>query len=98
MLVRESALWPVQKVGSVTVDGDDDLAITFCYNRQHLWRNLGLIFAFMNFSCWLYLLAAEYISDKRPKGKVLNVVKDSTKTLPTSNSNLLVKRLLRKLI
>ena len=59
------------KIGSVVVNGDDYLAITFQYYRQHLWRNLGLIFSLMTFLCSLYLLATKYISAERSKGQVL---------------------------
>ena len=51
--------------GSSTVSGDDYLALSFQYYRSHLWRNLGIIYAFVAFFLVSYLLASEYISEKK---------------------------------
>lgn len=70
---------PNQKMCSVTgataganfVDGASYLSTTFQYYPEHLWRNLGVLFAFMVFLCCLYLLATECLSTQRPRGEVL---------------------------
>ena len=56
---------PSQRMCSVTgaepmrtaVEGTAYLSTTFRYHPEHLWRNLGFLFAIMLFLCTLYLLA-----------------------------------------
>lgn len=70
---------PHQKMCAVTgadpsasiVQGTTYLATTFQYYPEHLWRNLGILFAIMSFLTGLYLLATEFISAQRSKGEVL---------------------------
>lgn len=70
---------PRQKMCAVTgadpstaiVEGTAYLATTFQYYPEHLWRNLGILFAIMSFLCALYLLATEFVSAQRSKGEVL---------------------------
>ena len=57
--------------GSSTVDGNEYLALSFQYYRSHLWRNLGIIYAFVVFFVGTYLTATEFISAKKSKGEVL---------------------------
>lgn len=57
--------------GANFVDGDTYINTSFSYYHAHLWRNLGIIFALMVFTCGIYLLATEYISAQRSKGEVL---------------------------
>ena len=53
------------------VDGTKYLRSTFQYYPQHLWRNLGILFAMMSFLCGLYLLVTEYVLAQKSKGEVL---------------------------
>ncbi|KAI9876910.1 MAG: hypothetical protein M1830_005311 [Pleopsidium flavum] len=70
---------PHQKMCAVTgadpsaaiVEGTAYLATTFQYYPEHLWRNLGILFAIMSFLCVLYLLATEFVTAQRSKGEVL---------------------------
>lgn len=70
---------PDQKMCAVTgarptadiVEGTAYLATTFEYYPEHLWRNLGILFAIMSFLCGLYLIATEFITAQRSKGEVL---------------------------
>ncbi|KAK0121069.1 hypothetical protein ONS96_011252 [Cadophora gregata f. sp. sojae] len=70
---------PEQRICSTTgaaagadfVDGDTYLMVNFKYERAHLWRNLGVMFALMAFGCAVYLICTEYISAKKSKGEVL---------------------------
>ena len=57
--------------GSPTVDGTAYLLTSFGYRHSHLWRNLGIIFAFTIAGMASYLFAAEYVSSKKSKGEVL---------------------------
>ncbi|KAJ5621248.1 hypothetical protein N7528_006031 [Penicillium herquei] len=62
-------------IGSVAgqswVDGDRYLKLKYGYSVDHLWRNLGILFALMAGFCAVYLLAAEYIQAQRSKGDIL---------------------------
>ncbi|KAL2006612.1 hypothetical protein VTN00DRAFT_9280 [Thermoascus crustaceus] len=57
--------------GSSVVEGNRYLSESFRYQKSHLWRNLGIMFAFMGFFMCTYLIATEYISEAKSKGEVL---------------------------
>ncbi|KAF2963335.1 hypothetical protein GQX73_g10240 [Xylaria multiplex] len=57
--------------GSQVVNGDRYLASAFQYYASHKWRNLGIVIAFMLFSLFTYMVAAELVSEKKSKGEVL---------------------------
>ncbi|OQD86054.1 hypothetical protein PENANT_c008G03778 [Penicillium antarcticum] len=57
--------------GDSFIDGDAYLQTAYAYTNGHLWRNLGIVFAFMIFFMFVYLLATEYISEAASKGEVL---------------------------
>ena len=57
--------------GSDFLDGTTYLRVNYAYTPDHLWRNLGVMFALMVFGCAVYLLASEYISAAKSKGEVL---------------------------
>ncbi|ESZ90150.1 BcatrD protein [Sclerotinia borealis F-4128] len=57
--------------GANYVDGDRYIEVNFGYSHTHLWRNLGIMIAFMLFGCAVYLTASEFISAKKSKGEVL---------------------------
>ncbi|OQE34548.1 hypothetical protein PENCOP_c017G05487 [Penicillium coprophilum] len=57
--------------GSTSVSGSLYLSQSFGYLKKNLWRNLGILFAFLIFFMFTYLLATEYISEKKSKGEVL---------------------------
>ncbi|KAJ6092425.1 hypothetical protein N7467_004394 [Penicillium canescens] len=57
--------------GDTTIDGDAYLETAYAYTNGHLWRNLGIVFAFMIFFMGVYLVATEYISEAASKGEVL---------------------------
>ncbi|KAK9470227.1 ABC-2 type transporter-domain-containing protein [Dipodascopsis tothii] len=57
--------------GSAYVNGGDYIAESFNYQIAHLWRNLGILIAFIIFFCWVYLVGVEYIQAARSKGEVL---------------------------
>lgn len=56
---------------SGSVDGTAHLALQYGYSQDHLWRNLGILFAMMVFFCTVHLLAAEHIPADRSRGEVL---------------------------
>ncbi|RAL15135.1 uncharacterized protein BO97DRAFT_421926 [Aspergillus homomorphus CBS 101889] len=62
-------------IGSVAgqswVEGDRYLRLKYGYSIQHLWRNLGILFALMAGFCAVHLTAAEYIQAERSKGDIL---------------------------
>ncbi|RAL67057.1 hypothetical protein DID88_007837 [Monilinia fructigena] len=55
--------------GADYVDGDRYIELNFGYSHTHLWRNLGILIAFMVFGCCVYLSASEFISAKKSKGE-----------------------------
>ncbi|KAK9429132.1 ABC-2 type transporter-domain-containing protein [Lipomyces doorenjongii] len=57
--------------GQDNVLGDDYIRLSFDYKESHLWRNLGIVWAFVVFFCGVYLTATEYISAAKSKGEVL---------------------------
>ncbi|KAI0021746.1 ABC-2 type transporter-domain-containing protein [Xylariomycetidae sp. FL0641] len=57
--------------GSPVVNGDRYLHLAFKYYEAHRWRNLGILIAFMVFFLFVYMVAAEYVSEKKSKGEVL---------------------------
>ncbi|KAL4917894.1 ABC-2 type transporter-domain-containing protein [Aspergillus aurantiobrunneus] len=57
--------------GRDQVDGTAYLRESFQYTANHMWRNLGIMFAFMAFFLFTYLTATEYISEAKSKGEVL---------------------------
>lgn len=59
------------KAGDPNVSGDAYLATAYAYYASHLWRNLGIIIAFMLFFMATYLIATEYITEEASKGEVL---------------------------
>ncbi|KAL8835182.1 MAG: hypothetical protein Q9170_003428 [Blastenia crenularia] len=67
--------------GSDVVNGRSYLATTFRYFPGHLWRNLGILYAFMVFLCGVYLLATEFLPAERSKGEV--VVYKNARSLTT---------------
>ncbi|KAJ5399552.1 hypothetical protein N7465_010041 [Penicillium sp. CMV-2018d] len=57
--------------GDLYVSGDAYLKTAYAYTNNHLWRNLGIIIAFMIFFMFVYLTATEYITEAASKGEVL---------------------------
>ncbi|RYP32953.1 hypothetical protein DL767_004969 [Monosporascus sp. MG133] len=62
-------------VGSVPgqpyVNGDAYINSQFNYYSSHRWRNLGILIAFLVFYTVTYIVAAEFVSEKKSKGEVL---------------------------
>ncbi|KFY50876.1 hypothetical protein V496_09128 [Pseudogymnoascus sp. VKM F-4515 (FW-2607)] len=59
------------QAGSDVLDGDVWLRVNYGYERSHMWRNLGILWALVVFGCAVHLLATEWISAKKSKGEVL---------------------------
>lgn len=57
--------------GSTVVSGSLYLDQSYGYTKGHLWRNFGILIAFMLFFMFTYLLGTEYISEQKSKGEVL---------------------------
>ncbi|KAL4876947.1 ABC-2 type transporter-domain-containing protein [Aspergillus karnatakaensis] len=57
--------------GAGSIDGDVYLATAYQYYKSHLWRNIGIMFAFMVFFMVVYLTATEFITEAVSKGEVL---------------------------
>lgn len=64
------------------MDGDIYLAVNYRYHASHLWRNLGILFGFIVFGCFVYLASTEFISAKKSKGEVLLFKRGGMPTLP----------------
>ena len=62
-------------VGSVPgqpyVNGDDFIESSYGYTALHKWRNIGIIFVLMFVLMSVYLIATEFITEKKSKGEVL---------------------------
>ncbi|KAH7417874.1 AtrD, ABC-transporter [Cadophora sp. MPI-SDFR-AT-0126] len=59
------------QAGADFVDGDEYLRASYGYEYSHLWRNLGIMIAFMLFGMAIHLGTTEFISAQRSKGEVL---------------------------
>ncbi|PGH21529.1 hypothetical protein AJ80_03197 [Polytolypa hystricis UAMH7299] len=62
-------------VGSVSgqpfVNGDAYIESAYGYTASHKWRNIGVIFAYMFLLGAVYLVATDFITEKKPKGEIL---------------------------
>ncbi|KAF5093006.1 hypothetical protein D0Z03_002595 [Geotrichum reessii] len=57
--------------GQSTVDGNDYLIKSFEYYPSHIWRNFGIIIAFLVFFTCTYMYTAETIQAQQSKGEIL---------------------------
>ncbi|KIW94662.1 uncharacterized protein Z519_04639 [Cladophialophora bantiana CBS 173.52] len=57
--------------GADYVDGGYYIAAAFGYDHSHLWRNFGILIAYIIFFTITYFLAASYVHTNRSKGEVL---------------------------
>ncbi|KIX01900.1 uncharacterized protein Z518_07839 [Rhinocladiella mackenziei CBS 650.93] len=62
---------PGSIVGQSTVSGDAYLETSYRYNYSHIWRNLGIVIAFLAFFMMTYLGITEINSKSESKGEVL---------------------------
>ncbi|KAF5656559.1 putative ABC1 transport [Fusarium heterosporum] len=70
---------PVQQACSVAgafpgqdyIDGDFYIGTVYKYYYAHLWRNYGILLAFILFFTCTYLIAAEFFSADASKGEIL---------------------------
>ncbi|KAA8651385.1 ABC drug exporter AbcA [Aspergillus tanneri] len=62
-------------VGSVPgqsfVNGDAYIESAYGYTASHKWRNIGVIFAYMLLLGAVYLVATDFVTEKKSKGEVL---------------------------
>jgi ABC-type multidrug transport system ATPase subunit/ABC-type multidrug transport system permease subunit len=62
-------------VGSVPgqsfVNGDAYIESAYGYTASHKWRNIGVILAYMFLLGAVYLVATDFITEKKPKGEIL---------------------------
>ena len=72
------------ETGSDNVSGSRYLVVSFHYQSDHLWRNLGIMIAFMIALCGLYLLATETVLAQQSKGEML-VFRHSSKSRKLQN-------------
>ncbi|KAI9376334.1 ABC-2 type transporter-domain-containing protein [Aspergillus egyptiacus] len=73
--------------GSSIVDGARYLELSYQYTRGHLWRNMGILIAFMVFFAFTYLAGTEYISEQKSKGEVLLFRRGHQQTVPADKSD-----------
>ncbi|KAM0471305.1 hypothetical protein ACHAP7_009078 [Fusarium lateritium] len=57
--------------GQDFVDGDVYIGATYQYYYAHLWRNYGILIAFIIFATCAYVIAAEFFSFDSSKGEIL---------------------------
>ncbi len=57
--------------GSSTASGDAYIYQTWGYKPEHLWRNLGILFALMVFYGSIYVLFSELVSLQPSRGEIL---------------------------
>jgi ABC-type multidrug transport system ATPase subunit len=62
---------PGATAGASTVSGDAWVQSSYGYNYAHIWRNLGILLAFMVFFLLTYLVATEYNFDVGSTAEVL---------------------------
>ncbi|KAG9494905.1 hypothetical protein J7337_013134 [Fusarium musae] len=68
------------------IDGGFFIGTVYKYHYSHLWRNYGILVAFIIFFTFTYLFAAEYFSSEASKGEVL-VFRKAQKTQPKETSD-----------
>lgn len=59
------------RAGSETVNGDDFIAANYDYHYSHVWRNLGILFAFMFGFMTIYFVAVELNSSTSSTAEAL---------------------------
>ncbi|KAM3455693.1 hypothetical protein NHJ6243_008442 [Beauveria neobassiana] len=57
--------------GNSYVRGDDYMESAYHYHAEYKWRNIGIIFAFMVILTSVYLIATEFVTEKKSKGEIL---------------------------
>ncbi|OJJ98431.1 hypothetical protein ASPACDRAFT_61942 [Aspergillus aculeatus ATCC 16872] len=57
--------------GQAFVNGDAYIQSAYDYNVSHKWRNIGIILAFMVVLGAIYLVATDFITEKKSKGEIL---------------------------
>lgn len=57
--------------GEDFVQGSAFVGVSYQYYRANLWRNFGILIAFMLFFLATYMFAVEYVSAAKSKGEVL---------------------------
>ncbi|CRK14856.1 hypothetical protein BN1708_017329, partial [Verticillium longisporum] len=57
--------------GNDFVNGDAYASLSFGYEWANRWRNFGILIAFMLGFLVIYMVAAEFVSEKKSKGEVL---------------------------
>ncbi|PWY68618.1 ABC drug exporter AbcA [Aspergillus heteromorphus CBS 117.55] len=57
--------------GQPSVNGDAYIQSAYGYYASHKWRNIGVIFAFMFLLGTVYLVATDFITEKKSKGEIL---------------------------
>ncbi|KAJ7910672.1 ABC-2 type transporter-domain-containing protein [Mycena leptocephala] len=62
---------PGAKAGLDFVLGSDYVETSFSYVHSHLWRNFGILLAYIVVFCATHLICTEYISAAKSKGEVL---------------------------
>ncbi|KAK9454813.1 ABC-2 type transporter-domain-containing protein [Dipodascopsis uninucleata] len=58
-------------IGQDYVLGDDYIGLSFSYYNKHLWRNLGVVWAFAVLFFLLHMASTEYIQAAKSKGEIL---------------------------
>ncbi|RFU28656.1 hypothetical protein B7463_g7693, partial [Scytalidium lignicola] len=69
--LERTCITPGALPGTDYVDGDIYVGANYGYYYSHIWRNLGILFAFMVSFAAIALLLSEYLSFERAKGEVL---------------------------
>ncbi|KAF9884827.1 hypothetical protein FE257_001243 [Aspergillus nanangensis] len=57
--------------GQDHINGDAYINTSYAYFKQHLWRNYGIILAFMFFFLFAYIVSSEVVRAKPSKGEIL---------------------------
>ncbi|KAK6537823.1 hypothetical protein TWF694_010726 [Orbilia ellipsospora] len=57
--------------GQEVVSGDQYINVSFQYYKSHMWRNLGIVWAYVVFFCAVYIIASDKITAAKSKGEVL---------------------------
>ncbi|KAK6503559.1 hypothetical protein TWF481_008573 [Arthrobotrys musiformis] len=73
--------------GQEVVSGDQYINISFEYFKSHMWRNLGIIWAYVFFFCAVYIIASDKITAAKSKGEVLVFKKGKLPVSAKKNSD-----------
>ncbi|KAF2759741.1 hypothetical protein EJ05DRAFT_531238 [Pseudovirgaria hyperparasitica] len=73
--------------GETYVEGNRYVSESFGFERSHLWRNLGILWAFLIVFMIVLILGAEFASAEKPRGDILIFRRPSSSKSPITTGH-----------